>query len=281
MSRSGKLATVWACGLLVTAAQAQTTRYVDDDAAPGGDGLSWSTAHKFLQEALALAVNGDEVRVAGGSYRPDEDDASPDGTGGRTATFQLISGVVLYGGYRGCLGGDCGSGNPDERDIDLYRTILSGDLLGNDEPVSCTEDFADCYPLGERCIDGFCMIEGNNSENACHVVTGSYTDETAVLHGFTITAGNAGGGPCHNGAGVLNETGSPTFAKCRLIGNSAISGGGGMSNRNDSSPTLTNCTFSGNTAYSAGGMCISRSSPTLVDCTFTGNSARTGGGSNP
>ena len=38
--------------LLAVSAQAQTVYYVDDDAPLGGDGTSWSTAFKFLQDAL-------------------------------------------------------------------------------------------------------------------------------------------------------------------------------------------------------------------------------------
>jgi len=37
-----------------------------------GDGLSWQTAKKYLQSALALAISGDEIWVAQGTYYPDE-----------------------------------------------------------------------------------------------------------------------------------------------------------------------------------------------------------------
>ncbi|MHC4090051.1 MAG: hypothetical protein ACYSVY_07185, partial [Planctomycetota bacterium] len=90
-------------GMLAATASvsAQSTWYVDDDAPPGGDGLTWSTAHDDLQDALWAAGPGDEVWVAQGTYRPDEDDANPNGTGDRTATFQLISSVAVYGGFDG------------------------------------------------------------------------------------------------------------------------------------------------------------------------------------
>ena len=44
------------CPLLCAAgtAEAGITLYVDDDAPPGGDGLSWSTAYCYLQDALDL-----------------------------------------------------------------------------------------------------------------------------------------------------------------------------------------------------------------------------------
>ncbi len=81
---------------LVSIAHAQI-RYVDDDAPLLGDGLSWDTAYRFLQDALAEAAGNpaiDEIRVAQGIYKPDRDAAFPEGNGDQTATFQLIEAVA-------------------------------------------------------------------------------------------------------------------------------------------------------------------------------------------
>ncbi len=236
---------------LTAAAQAQTTWYVDDDAGPGGDGATWPTAFEYLQDALAVANPGDEIHVGQGMYQPDRDADYPDGTGQRGATFQLISGVGLYGGYRGLSGG----GDPDDRDIAAFETVLSGDLAGNDGP-----NFQ------------------NNDENSYHVVTGSGCDQTAIVDGCTVTAGNADGDDPHRyGGGMYNEDGDPTLANCTIRANAAEYGAG---IRNDaSSPVLSNCTISDNaTLYSGGGMHNSQSGATLTDCTFSGNSALHGGG---
>ena len=48
--------------------------YVDADASSGGNGTSWGTAYKYLQDALADAnVSGNDIWVAEGTYKPDED----------------------------------------------------------------------------------------------------------------------------------------------------------------------------------------------------------------
>jgi probable HAF family extracellular repeat protein/parallel beta-helix repeat protein len=251
--------------------------YVDDDANGLNDGTSWINAFKDLQDAIAVAWSGDEIWVAEGIYKPAGPAPPPPPppppptlppplapTGGsnsgssevipgdRTATFQLINGVTIKGGY-------AGFGEPDSnaRDIDAYETILSGDLNGNDGP-----DFA------------------NNSENSYHVVTGSGTDESAVLDGFTITAGNANGTDWQgHGGGMYNDSGSPTISHCTFSGNSALWGAEVVC-LYSSNPILTNCTFSGNTAGDCGGgiFCHYSSSPTMMSCTISQNLAGSHGG---
>ena len=96
--------------------------YVDRSATgPTPDGATWCTAYVDLQNALAVATAGDEIRIANGTYKPDR------GTRSRTATFRLINGVALRGGYAGC-----GAPDPNLRNFTAYESILSGDLDGND-----------------------------------------------------------------------------------------------------------------------------------------------------
>jgi hypothetical protein len=154
---TARLAVGFAALLITMAVQAGTVLYVDDDAPPGGDGLAWSTAHRFLQGALADAVAGAEIRVAQGTYLPDRDAANPQGTGDQEATFQHLNGVALMGGFAGLSGPD-----PDERDAAAYETTLSGDLTGNDGHYS-----------GDNSVGIY-----NKWENSHHVVTGSGTGRT-------------------------------------------------------------------------------------------------------
>ena len=56
------------------AVHAGTVVYVDDDGPVGGDGVSWVTAYRFLQDALAFAASPDngvgDIRVGQGLYVP-------------------------------------------------------------------------------------------------------------------------------------------------------------------------------------------------------------------
>ena len=69
--------------------------YVDDDVAGANSGASWEDAFTDLQDALAFAQEGDEIRVAQGIYTPSQDPLD------REATFQLKDGVSIIGGYAG------------------------------------------------------------------------------------------------------------------------------------------------------------------------------------
>jgi len=140
--------------------------YVDDDAAGLNIGTSWEHAVTSLQDALLLACYSDkpvEIRVAHGIYTPDRGLGIM--LGDSSASFQLMNGVTIKGGYAAHLSGQ--RGRPDVRDVNQYESILSGDLYADDNP-----DSIDIYSV---------------EENSFHVVTANETDTTAVLDGFTIT----------------------------------------------------------------------------------------------
>lgn len=218
-------------------------------AASGGDGSSWTSAFKSLQAALAVATPGDEIWVAKGVYKPTTNAAE------RTATFQLKSGVAIYGGFLGT------ESVRDARDSEANVTVLSGDIDNND----VVDANGVLYAFN---------IVGANSHS---VVTGSGVDGTAILDGFRITGGQAGALPYWYGGGVYTSAGSPTLTNLVISGNSGVIGAG-MYNIDGSNPTITNVHIFFNTAgWDGGGIVNNNSSPTLTNVLIIGNKAEGGG----
>lgn len=223
--------------------------YVDAGVQSGGDGVTWSTAYNNLQNALDRASAGTEVWVTAGTYKPT---AEFRGSGDRYTTFRLKNGVALFGGFQGT------ESIRTQRNWESNRTILSGDLEGNDEGFS------------------------NNDENSYHVLVGDSTDTTAVVDGFVITGGNANfdSWPDDGGGGMSNHEGSPTVRNCAFMGNAAFADGGGMRNWGDCQPVITNSVFRENKASQEGGGMMNGpdSRPIVTNCIFTENHAGEDGG---
>lgn len=272
-----------------------TRLYVDDTAIGANNGSNWANAFLHLQDALAAAQPGDEIWVAQGIYKPDRGGGQT--LGNRTATFQLQNGVSIYGGFNGT------ETLLSQRNPTANATVLSGDLLGDDEGVACVQNSPDCDAFGGMCLGGFCSVKNNSGENSYHVTTGSGTDASALLDGFVIVGGRADGPFPEGGGGMANVAGSPTVARCTFAGNfgnygggmfnvngsptvtnstfrrnSALFVGGGMESESFSTPTLTNCLFSGNSAAIGGGLGTSQSNTLMTNCTFSGNTAASSGG---
>lgn len=237
-----------------------TILYVDDDATGANNGLSWANAFVHLQNALAVAQSGDEVRVAQGRYRPDQDarvatshghavEISPSGL--PTVAFQLKNGVAVRGGFAGVLARD-----PNVRSVGQYETILSGDLKEND---------------GGSWQPGGPADESLRDDNSLYVVESHNTDATAVLDGFTIQSAIQ--------SGMHNLRGSPRVTNCTFRQNSARKLSGGALFCEAGEPSLSNCVFRENSATVAGGAIhASAARLTLADCRFVTNQGASLGG---
>ena len=157
----------------------------------------------------------------------------------------VVADVSIYGGFVGT------ESSLNQRSDPLPATILSGDFNG-DDPANLTD-------------------------NSYHVVDVNADDRR--LDGFTISGGNAVGGPGEpSGGGLIVSAFNLTITNVIFSGNNAVFGGG-MRN-GGLSPTLINVSFIGNTGDFGGGMNNAvGGTPTLINVTFTGNTAtRTGGG---
>jgi len=245
----------------LTANFLRTRIYVDKRATGAKNGSSWTNAFVSLQDALDVAQVGNEIWIAKGIYKPDIGKNVL--AGDRLVSFELKSGVALKGGYAGLALSD-----PNTRDITAYETVLSGDLKGDDRPV--TESY-DLYSDISR------------TDNSFHVVIAYEVADTALLEGVTITGGNG-----IDGAGICLIRSDPAISQCTIRANRAgqLSGdglegwgeGAGVSCY-QSNPTFSKCTLLKNWAGGlGGGVCSIESSPVLADCTFQDNEAGVQGG---
>jgi hypothetical protein len=207
--------------------------YVDGDATGNNDGTSWTNALTDLQDGLARATPGKQIWVAAGTYKP--------GTQ-FTDSFQMKNNVAIYGGFAGYE--DPNTFDLADRDFDANETILSGDIGTPDV----------------------------NTDNCYHVFyhpNGLDLDGTAVLDGFTITAGYASGeGDHQHGGGMFNENCSPSLVNCIFASNATSPGEDGVSGAPGTS---------GGNGGNGGGMFNVSSSPKLTKCTFENNSTGRGG----
>jgi parallel beta-helix repeat protein len=234
--------------------------HVDATATGGADGTSWANAYTTLRDGLAAAVSGDQIWVAEGVYYPDQGVGAVNND--RNSSFRLINNVTLYGGFSGT------ETQLAQRNIRDKKTILSGDLAGND-----------ILSVGLA----------NTSENAYHVVYSPDANQ-ALVDGFTITAGNANG-PANtddifdftvlrdNAGGGLYCDGNDTFINCTFQGNNAGDMGGGIYISYNHYPTFINCVIQGNKAKNGGG--INNAwyvGAEFINCSIQGNLATENGG---
>ncbi|MHC4753761.1 MAG: hypothetical protein ACYTBP_01330 [Planctomycetota bacterium] len=261
--------------------------YVDETATGDSNGTTWANAYKHLQDAFANSCtkSGSQIWVAEGTYRPDANSNDPNGSGDRDAAFELINCVAVYGGF------PSGGGSWGQRDPKAYRTILSGDLDGNDVQVD------DPYYL---------LSEQTRRENSYHIVSANNVDSNTILDGFIITAGNANADsvPDNVGGGMLNISGNPKVTNCVFVDNSAGLGGciynysgnsmiskcsfvsnsaeygGAINNDSNSSPDIVNCIFTDNQSHGDGGGIYNdqNSNPVMMNCTLSGNRTLGNGG---
>lgn len=223
-------------------------------AAPTGQGSSdcssWSNACR-LETAVTQASSGQEVWVKQGIHYPttDSDNIS--------ATFQLSNDVSLFGGFDGS------ETARSQRDWAQNLTILSGDIQKNDDVNS------DGILTDPEDIAGL---------NSYHVVMALDVTETAVVDGFTITAGSASSGDPVNGisndrgGALYNQNSQIQLNNISLIGNQANLSGGAIYNTN-SDVTIDGGLFENNFAVMEGGAIYSKNSSEviIIDSQFTNN----------
>jgi len=233
--------------------------YVDSDAPGTNNGSSWLNAFNYLQDGLVAARPGDTIKVAQGVYTPDQGIGS--GEDGRFASFALKPEVRLMGGFAGYS--VLPTWQWDNRNPQLYVTVLSGDLSGNDSSID-PNDHEEILRL---------LSAPSRADNSYNVVTLSNTSRNTLLEGFTITGGNANGldDASRRGGGIVASTASATVRDCTITACSAFNAGGGMYTYMGD-PKVDGCTFVANYAENSGaGIYNWGADPNISACVFEHN----------
>lgn len=235
---------------------------VDADAAPDGDGRSWATAFRYLQDALACvrdeagagqACEGvTEIWIAEGTYYPDEGAGQTDNN--VHSRFELVEGVSLYGGFSGA------EYARDQRDWRAHPTILDGDLNQN----------------------------GTFAGNAFSILNlGSTGMRSVVVDGFTVRGANSGGSAAIYCAVGDNQICAPTLRNLIVTQNRGDFGAVLIASLGDgiASPVFDGVTFVANEATALAGAVYVRvmdgvSMPVFLRSTFDDNSGDVGGAIN-
>lgn len=176
--------------------------YVNQNAAGNNNGISWTNAYTSITDALAIAQNNEEIWIAEGVYTPHASD--------RSASFTVnVPGIKIYGGFDGT------ETQLSDRIIGAHETILSGDLLANDDNIIS-------YSNTSR---------ADNSYTVVNILA-----DNIELNGLTISDGHANGasgsatearygGGIHKSASTRNLT----IKNCKVIKNVSKEAGGAIS----------------------------------------------------
>ena len=235
--------------------------YVDQNASGANNGNSWANAFNDLQDGLAVAMPGDQIWVADATYLPVN--CNPCTPSDLEVTFNIPSGVALYGGFAG------NESDLAQRDWETYQTILSGNI-------------------GDQ---------ADSTDNLYNVLKAINVNDQTILDGFVVEDGFADGSVgFFAGGGLLVDArnsgqGNIQVRNCTFRRNYA--GGGGAvaidcTLGGESLAVFRNCLFEGNTAslrvVSSGaavfiqGNSGAQIAPRFIGCTFKDNFCGNDGG---
>ncbi len=273
-----------------------TTRlYVDlgQSASATPNGTGWGTkAFKSLNDAMYLASISlcgiTEIWVKEGTYLPERDiswNATP--ADSRDKTFNLPSGVSIYGGFAGT------ETLLSQRNINTNITILDANI----GTAAVTDNayhvaYANNVSSASR-LDGFTLKNGNangvaGSDNKGGAIYNNRGGTNLTIANCTITANYATtGGAMYNNVAATGLTGScsPTIDQCIIQNNTAglvagiyfFTNNTGAIGTISCSPLITNCRFSNTTSYQAlffentNSTGASTGIPVITGCEFAGN----------
>ncbi len=202
--------------------QVSGTVYYVDAARPddSGDGLSWATAFKTVNQGTYIADYTDQIWVKAGFYLPTSEPGYY--LDERETSFVIYNKQAIYGGFAGW------ESSTSQRNLAANITILSGDIgtLGN---------------------------PSDNSYNVFWTGWGACPDGI-TLDGLTIQDGNAN--VLNNfeaGGAIFLADNRITLRNCTFKNNYAEYQGGAIYGDNGCQMTIDNCKFSNNISGKGGG----------------------------
>ncbi|MBK1818069.1 tandem-95 repeat protein [Luteolibacter yonseiensis] len=227
------------------------TMYVDASVTTTGDGKTWATAFKTLDEALVenptrLSPGRRIIRIAKGTY------TAP------VYGFGIRQRVEIYGGYPN--GGGA-------RDVTANPVILSGERgdpssTGDNSDQVLSVNAISSPIAADTIFDGFSVVNGKRGI--------SVTSNARPTLRNLIVSRNTDGGLSISSAGGRVEN-------CQFLENTSSSGAGASFNA--STVTLSGSTFRGNVASGSGGaISIFNGSVRMENLVVTGNKATGSGG---
>lgn len=253
---------------LISPALAQRIHTVN--ASGPGSTPPWDTALPTLQQALSIAIAGDEVWVAAGTYRPSMTDPN--------ASFIVPSGVILRGGFAGTEQ----SAQGRSANIAASATILAGRqgtsmagtyvVLKLPQPTPGTMidrvtitggrgGISNSVNLNQTGASGLRVLGGTLEVVDCTIID-NIGNLAALSPNFYAFSGAHGGG-------IGAEAANLTLRRCLITQNSTAAGssGGCVSGTQD---------FSDRSGGNGGGVFVSGGTLTLEDCTVSLNIAGEG-----
>ncbi|SMC58582.1 choice-of-anchor Q domain-containing protein [Moheibacter sediminis] len=227
--------------------------YVDASVSISGNGKSWATAYKTLQEALNVIptqhCKSDSILVAKGTYQP-----------ANGQSFVMIEGVKILGGYPN------GGG---ERDVVNNTTILRGSnrsVIRNDNNGLTTTAVLDGFTITGGTATGSGQLKyGGGIYN--RFASPTISNCIFIDNRTDIYADGRGGS-------IYNYGSSPIIVNCTFTHPRAESDLGGAIHNEYSSTVIVNCEFLKNHAAQHGGAIYNKGGThTITDCSFVENSA--------
>ncbi len=258
--------------------------FVNESAEGSDNGTSWANAFMYLQPALDAAVDGDQIWVAAGKYKPTSvhgiitmEDVADEEEFNKYKHFRMKNGVEIYGGFAGT------ETELAQRDFETNETILSCDIGEFDEQYdNCFHIFY--HPAGldldnSAVIDGFLMEGGYADDNEPH-------DAGSVMY-------NDGSSPVvkngwiywnysYKGAVFYNKDSSMKVMDTQFVNNEAPYSKGGVFYNENSDIEISDCDIANSWAEgdddSQGGAIYSIGGKTVIrDTILRTNSANLGG----